>query len=217
MSDLSHAELPLDRFFRTGEVLHVAADGQMQFATAAGCPSASILLPGAFNPIHQGHWNLARIAEQMLDGPVAFEMSVSNVDKPALTAAAIRVRLRPFNWQASVWLTHAPRFTDKAACFPGATFVVGADTALRIVTPRYYDDDRAKMHAALSEIAERGCRFLVACRVDARGQCIGVSDLPIPVAFRTLFDEIPAKRFRWDVSSTELRTRGHSTSLLAGN
>jgi len=216
MSDIVIPTLPLDRFLHTGEALHVAADGQMQFAATGCCPRSPILFPGSFNPIHQGHWDLARIAEQMLGEPVAFEMSVRNVDKPTMTAAEIRARLRPFNWQASVWLTHAPRFVDKAAIFPGATFVVGADTALRIVSPRYYEDDAERMLARLAEIAERGCRFLVACRVDARQQCIGLRDLPIPGTFRSLFDEIPAERFRWDVSSTELRTRGDPISSLAG-
>jgi len=213
MSDMAFPELPLARFFRTGEPLHVAADGQMRF----DFPRSHFVYPGSFNPMHQGHWNLAHIAEQMLGQPVAFEMSVRNVDKPPLSAADIRVRLWPFNWQASVWLTHAPRFTDKAACFPGAIFVVGADTALRLVLPRYYDDDGARVNAALAEIAQQGCRFLVACRVDARGQCIGLGELPIPAAFRSLFDEIPAQRFRWDISSTALRTRGDSTSSLAEN
>jgi hypothetical protein len=141
---------------------------------------------------------------------------VRNVDKPTLDETEIRARLHPFNWQASVWLTHAPRFVDKAARFPGATFVVGADTALRIVLPRYYDDDSDQMTAALATIAQHGCRFLVACRVDTQGQCIGLSDVPIPAEFRALFAEIPVERFRWDISSTELRKRGISASSLAG-
>jgi hypothetical protein len=207
MSDAPFSEPPLERFLQTGALLHVAADGQMLVPSSDRCPPVQVLLPGSFNPLHPGHWRLAEVAAAMLGAPVAFELSVVNVDKPSLTADHLRRRLAPFNWQASVWLTKAPRFVEKAACFPGATFVVGADTALRIVLPRYYDDDGTRMLAALARIRDLGCRFLVACRADARGQCWRKADLPIPPEFGPLFSEIAPEQFRWDISSTELRAR----------
>ena len=158
--------------------------------------------------LFRSHWKLAQVAEQLLGQPVAFELSAVNVDKPILTRDEIRRRLTQFNWQASVWLTHAPKFVQKAECFPGVTFVVGADTALRVVLPRYYDDDETRMLAALARLRELECRFLVACRVDALGQCLQVSDLPIPTSFRDRFVEIPPEQFRWDLSSTDLRAQG---------
>ena len=197
----------LDRFLQGDDALHVAADGQMLLASSGRSPPPALLLPGSFNPIHRGHWRLAAAAQEMLGQPAAFELSVANVDKPALSGEEIRRRLSPFNWQAPVWVTHAPRFTQKAERFPGAAFAVGADTAERIVAPRYYQGDEKQMLAALARIQELGCRFLVACRVDARGQCWTVHDLAIPSPFRALFEEIPAARFRWDGSSTALRGR----------
>ena len=198
---------PLDHFLQADDALHVAADGQMLLASSGRCPPAKVLLCGSFNPIHCGHWQLAKIAEEMLGQLAAFEISVANVDKPPLERNEIRRRITQFHGQASLWLTHAPKFVQKASRFPGVTFVVGADTAERLVSPRYYDGDAGQMLAALKQLGESNCRFLVACRVNAQGLCLGVNDLPIPSSYRDLFQEIPPERFRTDTSSTELRVR----------
>ena len=119
--------------------------------------------------MHAGHLGLARVASRILATPVAFELSVTNVDKPTLGEAEVNRRLRQFEWRHVVELTRAPTFREKARLFPGATFVVGIDTAERIAQPRYYGGSEAAMRAALDEIASRGCRFLVAGRVDGAG------------------------------------------------
>ena len=199
------SEHPLDRFLRTGELLHVGPDGQMQFLDSNPCLAPRAIMPGSFNPLHRGHWKLAETVEAMLGQSAVFELSVDNVDKPSLTRDEIRRRLAQFNGQASVWLTKSPRFVEKAARFPGAIFVVGADTASRIVSPAYYENDAASLNAALARIRSARCRFLVACRVDASGKCLRPGDLPIPGHFVDLFEEIPPEHFRWDISSTELR------------
>src|SRR5262249_21453207 len=105
----------------------------------------AVLLPGSFNPVHLGHRQLAETAARLVGKEVAFELSILNVDKPALSAEEVRGRMAQFQWRAPLWLTRAPTFAEKASMFPGVVFVAGADTALRLVQSRYYDADFAKM------------------------------------------------------------------------
>ncbi|PWU23704.1 MAG: hypothetical protein C5B48_08115 [Candidatus Rokuibacteriota bacterium] len=181
--------------------LTVLPDGEMTRAA----PIPAVVLPGSFNPRHGGHLGLARAAAEMLGKPVHFEISVLNVDKPALSADEVRRRLAQFAGQATVELTRAPTFLEKARLFAGATFVIGADTAERLVATRYYGDQQSQMEAALDEMAERGVRFLVAVRRDATGTLRSLDDAAIPPRYAGLFTAIPESCFRVDVSSTALR------------
>ena len=196
---------PVDQLV-AGRLDRVTAWPDGRLVSSAPAPSA--VMPGSFNPLHAGHLLLARVAEDMLHAPVAFEISVTNVDKPPLGATEVRARLAQFAGQARVELTRAPTFLEKSRLFPGATFVVGADTAERLVATRYYGDE-TQMVAALQEIAERGCRFLVAVRADAAERVRTLVDVAVPTRFAHLFTPIPESRFRLDASSSEIRSRQH--------
>jgi len=178
-------------------------DGQL----APSAPPPGVVLAGSFNPLHDGHMLLARVAEDIKQQAVAFEISVINVDKPQLAAREVRNRLAQFAWRARVELTRAPTFLEKSRLFPGATFVIGADTAERLVAPRYYGGDDERMAAALQEIADRGCSFLVAVRIDAAGRLRSLGDVAVPQRFAPLFTAIPEGRFRLDSSSSDIRAR----------
>ena len=178
----------------------VHPDGRM----AADEPVRAAVLPGSFSPPHPGHERLARVASEMLGTPVVFEMSVVNVDKPPLDEQEVRRRLRLLQGTRCVVLTRAPTFREKAALFPGCTFVVGWDTAVRLVHPRYYGGRESAMNEALADIRGEGCSFLVAGRVD-KDVFRTLDDVPLPQEFADLFQAIPESRFRVDISSTELR------------
>lgn len=193
---------PVDRLLAGGlDRVSAQPDGQLLLSA----PPPALLFPGSFNPMHEGHVLLARIAAELRQQPVAFEISVTNVDKPPLAAEAVRQRLRQFAWKAPVELTRAPTFVEKSRLFPGTTFVVGADTAERLFGAKYYGDDEARMLMALEEIANAGGRFLVAVRLDRGGRVRALNDLPVPRRYTDLFSEIPEHHFRVDISSSEIR------------
>jgi nicotinic acid mononucleotide adenylyltransferase len=195
---------PIDQLL-AGELDRVTAqpDGQMLLSA----PPPPLLFPGSFNPLHAGHVLLARVAEELKQQPLSFEISVTNVDKPPLTADTVRHRLAQFAWKSPVELTRAPTFLEKSRLFPGTTFVIGADTAERLIAPKYYGDDEIQMHVALQEIAKAGCSFLVAVRIDAAAQVRTLSDIAVPRRYADLFSEVPEHRFRFDTSSSEIRAR----------
>jgi Cytidylyltransferase-like len=181
----------------------VQPDGQIMLSA----PQPSVLFPGSFNPMHEGHELLARVAEELRQQPLAFEISVTNVDKPPLAGQTVRQRLAQFAWKSPVELTRAPTFLEKSRLFRSTTFVIGADTAERLVAPKYYGDDELRMHGALEEIANSGSSFLVAVRIDAVGRVRALNDIPVPRRYADLFTEIPEHRFRVDTSSSEIRAR----------
>jgi hypothetical protein len=204
VSSLLRGELP---------AIHVGVDGAMSLLPSRAS-FGLVLLPGAFNPVHQGHWKLAEVASRLLRSPVTFELSVANVDKPTLPAAEIRRRLQQFIWHRPVWVTRAPTFVEKAALFPGAVFIVGADTAERIIAPRYYGNSETHMAQALESIRRQGCRFLVAGRtmdgkdsaeVARAGKHVALEDLAITKPYRDLFSGIPREDFDVSISSTAVR------------
>jgi hypothetical protein len=94
---------------------------------------------------------------------------------------------------------------EKAHLYPGTTFVVGFDTAERILQTRFYNDSKEDRSQALETIRQQGCRFLVAGRADEAGTFHKAADLDTPPHFTDLFQPIPADLFRSDISSTELR------------
>jgi nicotinamide mononucleotide (NMN) deamidase PncC len=186
-----------------GEKAKIDAQSSLHAAIPVPLSPPAGLLCGAFHPLHFGHRQMRDVAVRRLGGPVYYEMSIRNVDKPPLDFLSIDRRRAQFT-DEPLALTAAPTFAEKAKVLPGVTFVVGVDTAERVVHPRYYGDSAKAMHAALCGIRDAGCRFLVGGRIVGE-RFETLADIALPDEFAPLFAAIPPDEFRADISSTELR------------
>ena len=178
-----------------------------------------LMLPGSFNPLHQGHCNLLSAAGEITGLRGVFELSCANVDKPGVADDECLDRASQIK-DIPVALTFAPRFVQKAELFPQTTFVLGYDTAARLIAPDYSKDWKNiyvqaqpaskpwKNQWEFFQTLET--KFLVAGRlsnVDAVSspRFQGLEELSLPEGFESLFEAIPESAFREDVSSTDLR------------
>ena len=238
-----HVVSPGDVMERTnrplGDPLEYLASGECDVVeytrgacTAVGVAPRSnncVVLPGSFNPLHDGHRGMLRAALALRpSGAVAvYELAVTNADKGTLPLDEVARRAAQFATEEldigktetendgaivhhpRLWLTRAPLYSQKAELMPGATFVLGHDTAVRLLNPAYYGG-KAGMANALNAIRSLGCSFIVAGRLGSEGDGEGSSarfltldDVDVPEGFETMFEALGD--WRRDVSSTELR------------
>jgi nicotinic acid mononucleotide adenylyltransferase/nicotinamide mononucleotide (NMN) deamidase PncC len=206
-------------------------------------PIVRIVYPGSFNPLHIGHVKLAQVAKKILHerNPgsrfiTIFELSVQNADKDMLDEMTVVQRLAQFNRDENnngcdptirkelykeemnydnlvIALTRAPLFIQKAQIMPGSVFVIGMDTAIRLIDPKYYNNSLEEMVNALVKFKLLNCKFMVAGRQkqkdpnDKSFQTLKDIDMEKLQGLRDLFIEIPESEFRVDISSTELRKK----------
>ena len=197
------AELLLGQ--RTSVAVPALSSGDATASSPFSPGAPALVFPGAFNPLHAGHERMAEFASRRFGMPVTFEISIVNVDKPALDFVEIADRLGQFSGR-QVLLTRARTFVEKALLGPRCVFIVGADTLTRIGDTHYYGGDALQRDAAIATIAEQGCRFLVFGRMRS-GRFEALSDLNIPPALNNLCEEVGESEFRVDLSSTEMRDR----------
>ena len=146
---------------------------------------------------------MARLAEEIAERPVEFELSIENVDKPCLDYLELRSRADQFGGQP-LWLTRAARFLEKLEIFPRSTFVLGADTFVRLADPRYYGGSQEATDHAVKTIAEKAGGLIVFGRV-REGVFAEPSQLDVPQALRDIAYFVSQREFRIDISSTALR------------
>lgn len=172
-------------------------------------PKNLLILSGSFNPFHEGHLGMMKKGKDITKLLPVYEISVLNVDKPNLLLNDLVDRLDAFPDKSRVLITASSRFNEKSVLFPNSKFLIGYDTALRLLDSKYYSDfvdiNNNIVLNALEVIRENKCSFIVAGRIDKEGKFRSIDDLEIHHSYKQLFSEIPEKSFRLDISSTEIR------------
>ena len=124
------------------------------------------ILPGSFNPLHEGHVGMLEKTAKW-DNPnssIFFELSVHNADKPPLPVNIMLDRAAQFAGKYNIILSAEPFFVDKAKLYHPASFIVGYDTAKRILDPKYYNNSTDEMINQLSTFVNYKCDFKVCGR-----------------------------------------------------
>lgn len=175
-------------------------------------PSKAVFLPGAFNPIHDGHRGM-RAAIEKLGEEVLYSITTSSLHKPALELSmalhkAAILRLEKWNDTSNsfIFTRNDPLFIDKARQFPESKFILGADALMRMLDPQWgVDPDKL-----ISEFRQLNIEFYVFDRV-IDGQVVSMNDIYDNTDHNSEFAKYVNERrchgigASWNVSSTELR------------
>lgn len=157
-------------------------------------PPTQTLFPGAFNPPHVAHLELAH------DQRAAFWIEAQAPHKPALSLAELVQRAKLLHGHDRLFTSGAPLYLDKSARFPERPFIIGSDAFLRMLDPKW----GPRPEQVLRDLSLNGTTLLIVGRkVGDRFMSADEAIASVPES-GTLYDLKPLVG-RWDVSSTEIR------------
>ncbi|MAR57810.1 MAG: hypothetical protein CMP44_02250 [Rickettsiales bacterium] len=160
----------------------------------------SLILSGSFNPLHDGHINLLKASLNEYNKIPLYEISITNVDKSKIVFNDLLNRISQFKSLGKLVITNSPTFEEKSKIFTKSIFVIGYDTAERLVDNKYYKNG---FKESLNIIERNNCSFLVSGRL-IKNKYYKPANINFD-GYDHLFDTLSEEKFRLDISSTELR------------
>lgn len=166
------------------------------------------LMPGAYNPPHEGHLGTAQHVMDEYGRTVVFEITAEPPHKEGLSAQALLQRAKLLQGYDRLFTRKEPMYLDKARAFPGIPLVLGADAMVRMLDPKWGMD----LEAMFKEFRKLETKLLIAGRtigdkfvtVDDISKDLRLQNPHIWGYAQSVMLPISG---RFDISSTELRNK----------
>lgn len=161
-------------------------------------PVHSAIMPGAYNPPHEGHFGLAEAVFLNTGYRVAHQVTIDPPHKDAMTGQKILERAKMLAGHTTVFSCGDPLYIQKAERYR-TPIVLGADALLRMFDPKWGVD----VTTLLERLTALGTKIFVSGRkVDGEFLTLNEVLKRTGIANFGTFKSIPGD---WDISSTEVR------------
>ena len=189
---------------REAELVVISAKGQALETVPRGT-GRLLVFPGSFDPLHEGHTKLAEAAldatkrRDAEEPSLLYEISLKNADKGVIDVEQAEERVLQFKKEnAAVALTRRALYVDKSQLFGPCDFVMGADTASRVLDAKYYGGVEGLAEAPWTRCAKGAAGLWWRAGSESRGVDAHEALASAPDSHRDMFLEIPD--FRVDVA-----------------
>jgi nicotinic acid mononucleotide adenylyltransferase len=163
------------------------------------------LMPGAYNPPHEGHFGTANNVSEDYHRNVIFEVTAQPPHKDALSVQALLQRAKVLQGHNRIFTKKNPLYLDKARAYPGIPLVMGADAMVRLLDPKWGVD----ILASFKEFKELKTELYIA------GRTMGskfvtwqdIKEMLTPEQSQLFVEIARPISGHWDISSTEIRNK----------
>lgn len=140
--EILKSQIDVNHFIENSSLLLYAT------GSAASAGNDVVVFDSSFNPPTVAHEHMAQLARKYGKN-LCLMLSVLNADKPVDTPSNLQHRVNMMKLMTGcedvdIALAKAPRFIDKLQFLlqygKKVTFIMGADTLIRVIDPKYYQD-----------------------------------------------------------------------------